>query len=214
VLWDEYKQLSIRYPNLSAEEEDRLARRAVKGDEKAIDLLVKHNANRILFFANMAHHCGGNKEDFFTHTAHPVRLDDAICVAAEALVFAIKKFDPDKPRKGVKGTVRFTSWANLIIRQRVYRFVAQEKKRADRRQEYVARCRQIPRTDLSPGPESILAQDRLWSMIESLPDELQTSLLKGYRNKKTMALLEEMATEEEFKALRAAILDWRSVING
>ena len=34
------------------------------------------------------------------------------------------------------------------------------------------------------------------------------------KTSKTMALLEEMATEEEFRSLRAAILDWRSVING
>lgn len=88
------------------EEERRLARRALKGDEKAAERLVTANLRFVISYVKK-------------YQGHGLDLSELVAIGNEGLLKAVKKFDPDH---GVK----FISYAVWWVRQAVLKALAEQ----------------------------------------------------------------------------------------
>jgi RNA polymerase primary sigma factor len=123
-------------PLLSREEEDEVARKAVKGDKAAKDCLIKSN---LRFVVNIAKKYQGQG----------LPLDDLISEGNVGLLSAAERFDPEKG-------YHFISYAVWWIRQSILKAIC-EKSRAIRlpvnRVGELVRIEKV-RKDLGPGKNS------------------------------------------------------------
>ncbi len=97
-----------KVPLLSREEEDRVARKAVKGDKKACDLLVKSHLRFVVSVAKRYQNQG-------------LPLDDLISEGNVGLLNAIKKYDPGKGN-------HFISYAVWWIKQAILKAIYEKSR--------------------------------------------------------------------------------------
>jgi len=124
LTYQEIKKLAERYPPLSERLQEQLAAIASAGDEEAKDLLFKHNAQRLLFFAEVFAPEGpglrkGKKAPWRMrmmakwreNAPSSITIDDIISAACEGLWRAIETYDPTRGK--------FNHHANVLIWQRI-----------------------------------------------------------------------------------------------
>jgi len=97
--------MRIDIPKLPMEYEHELGHRIAKGDDEALDELVKHNLRLVPYMVS-------SKLTAWHHGKMP--LEDLIAMGNEALLLAAMKWTPKK-------NVRFSSYACVFIRQHVLR---------------------------------------------------------------------------------------------
>lgn len=214
TLTERYEELSQRYPSYSYEEEAIVAAKAARGDKIAFEALLNHNAGRILFFARRAAHgTRGPESNVFDYTKNSINMDDAICIALQGLMKAIRTFNPDRYGEVHKGKkVRFSSWANLLIKRDLINFGAKEHRRIKKESKFPLSERNG--SLIIPSPEVGLAKERFWEIVAQTPrwcqDIIEHTIEKGTRDnpkpspKKLDSALEELlkvASEEELRSL-------------
>jgi len=214
TLIEKYEKIVERYPAYTYAEEEPVARLASQGDEQAFSDLVNHNAGRILFFARRAAHgTTGPESNVFDYTKNSISMDDAICVAMQSLMKSIMTFNPDRYGDVHKyKKVRFSSWANLLMKRDLISFGVKEHRRIAKESKF-----SIPEnaaTLIEPSPDVALAKERFWEIVEQLPKEYQVSVERCFEkptqhtpkpsNKRLRALMLEfkkIASEEELRDL-------------
>src|SRR5258705_12642612 len=90
----------------NVEEERRLARQALAGDERAVERLVTANLRFVISYVKK-------------YQGHGLDLSELVVIGNEGLLKAVKKFDPDQ---GVK----FISYAVWWVRQAVLKALAEQ----------------------------------------------------------------------------------------
>ena len=98
-----FKEISNFNP-LTREEEQQLGRKIARGNNKALEELVKHNLKYVVSIATM--YCGDR-----------ISLKDLINEGNIGLIKAAQKFDPDRK-------VKFITYASWWIRQSIMRAIA------------------------------------------------------------------------------------------
>src|SRR6266498_5563526 len=105
--FDQYLLDIQKLPMISdPEEEKRLARRALAGDEAAAERLVTANLRFVISYVKK-------------YQGHGLDLSELVAIGNEGLLKAVKKFDPDQ---GVK----FISYAVWWVRQAVLKALAEQ----------------------------------------------------------------------------------------
>src|SRR5438093_7508170 len=105
--FDQYLLDIQKLPMISdPEEEKRLARRALAGDEVAAERLVTANLRFVISYVKK-------------YQGHGLDLSELVAIGNEGLLKAVKKFDPDQ---GVK----FISYAVWWVRQAVLKALAEQ----------------------------------------------------------------------------------------
>src|SRR5262250_1749892 len=105
--FDQYLLDIQKLPMISdPEEEKRLARRALAGDEKAAERLVTANLRFVISYVKK-------------YQGHGLDLSELVAIGNEGLLKAVRKFDPDQ---GVK----FISYAVWWVRQAVLKALAEQ----------------------------------------------------------------------------------------
>src|SRR5690242_21308323 len=105
--FDQYLLDIQKLPMISdPDEEKRLARRAVAGDETAAERLVTANLRFVISYVKK-------------YQGHGLDLSELVAIGNEGLLKAVKKFDPDH---GVK----FISYAVWWVRQAVLKALAEQ----------------------------------------------------------------------------------------
>src|SRR2546426_3249696 len=105
--FDQYLLDIQKLPMISdPEEEKRLARRALAGDETAAERLVTANLRFVISYVKK-------------YQGHGLDLSELVAIGNEGLLKAVKKFDPDQ---GVK----FISYAVWWVRQAVLKALAEQ----------------------------------------------------------------------------------------
>ncbi len=102
----EYLEYVSKIPVLSEEEERELCERMKKKDKEAVDKLIKHN---LRFVVNIAQR--------YKHS--DVSLMDLINEGNLGLIYAAKKFDPDK-------NVKFLSYAAWWIKNYIIKYLVEQ----------------------------------------------------------------------------------------
>jgi hypothetical protein len=137
ITYNELLKLAEQYPPLSHEEQERLAAIAAGGDKEAQELLFKHNAQRIIFFAQFF---SPEFAEAPENTKLPWRMrlmakwkkcapktittDDIISAALLGLWRAISTYDPTRGK--------FNHHANVLIWQEIQSLRQKEELRAKR----------------------------------------------------------------------------------
>jgi len=122
--FDQYLLDIQKLPMISdPEEEKRLARRALAGDETAAERLVTANLRFVISYVKK-------------YQGHGLDLSELVAIGNEGLLKAVKKFDPDH---GVK----FISYAVWWVRQAVLKALAEPDASPprDRRSSGASECR-------------------------------------------------------------------------
>jgi len=178
---EEFTEYARRYLPLSLEEEDTLIRRVVAGEEGTLELLLKHNAAKVLQFALEAYY-GVNRRgnpSIWSRYAHGVLpLDDCIMLAAEAFIHAARTFDPNRYSPVAKARVRFRSWANFIIR----RELANALKRAAKKRDDPMDDTVLP-PQSGADPEVEVARLLFWERVDELLSPEDAANLREFLNK-------------------------------
>jgi len=104
---DRYIEKVRSYPKLDRETEHELAKRALDGDEEAVDALVEANLRYVVAVA-------------LQYRRYGIRLGDLIAEGSVGLVTAVRKFDP------YRGT-RFVTYAGYWIRAFVLEAVVRSR---------------------------------------------------------------------------------------
>lgn len=105
--FDQYLHDIQKLPMVTdVEEERRLARRALAGDEKAAERLVTANLRFVISYVKR-------------YQGHGLELSELVAIGNEGLLKAVRKFDPDH---GVK----FISYAVWWVRQAVLKALAEQ----------------------------------------------------------------------------------------
>lgn len=105
--FDQYLQDIQKLPLINDRmEEQRLARRARRGDQKAAEKLVTSNLRFVISYVKK-------------YQGHGLDLSELVAIGNEGLLKAVKKFDPDQ---GVK----FISYAVWWVRQAVLKALAEQ----------------------------------------------------------------------------------------
>jgi len=222
--------LCTRYPLLSPGEEAYLAAKAAAGDEDAVAKLYCHNARRMMKFARkLSAPYGGarpQRENARKPCSWEISLDEAACVMSVALWRAIKTFDPSRPCKELEGkTVRFSSWANLLMGHAVateVRSLQSQKARhlhgilQEKYDEDAPAGR--PLDEGGNSVEGTVARERLWEIVDGLPGD-HARAIRAYVGATSdrervereeawllaIAYLKECCSTEELEGLRDAI---------
>lgn len=182
----EFHRHAIEFPVLSADDESFLLRKISEGVPEAQDALIKHNARRLIMFANEAVSGvdgAGRSCNWSRHLHGVLSVDDCLMIAAEALILAAKKFDPNRYSPIAKTTVRFGSWANFIIKQKLRNALAKEGARQTKwafesldaditaLESYIeGGCKRsrLTGTKFVVDPEVEIAREMFWSRCEEL----------------------------------------------
>lgn len=206
IFLKEIERMAEIYPPLTAKEEDQLARKAATGDKEARELLIKHNARRVLFFAKMlAFGSQQPMKEALSYYTGRLSIDEALSEAMMALWKAIWYFNPEKYSTVAKKKVKFSSWANFVMRQHL-RGVAVKKMKEQDTESYEEWKRVKVEFPIEKEPDQVLAEERFWEIFSQLSDEDQEALLtlpytrKAY--KAAIKKLKELASEEEWRILR------------
>jgi len=178
-----------RYPILEPDKEQDLLRKVREGDNDALDLLIKHNARRIILFAyeaDLGHSViSGKTKNWSRHVSGAIDLDELMMVSVEAFAFAAKRYDPNRHSPVANDKVRFGSWANFIMKQQLRSALTKELKRMDRWTAYsldldIEKLEDYAGYGYTPSrlysapdcrrfivdPDIEMARDELWERIE------------------------------------------------
>src|SRR6476659_2505166 len=91
------------------QEERRLARLALKGDEKAAERLVTANLRFVISYVKK-------------YQGHGLDLSELVAIGNEGLLKAVRKFDPDQ---GVK----FISYAVFCLKKKKQKYLAEQTRK-------------------------------------------------------------------------------------
>jgi hypothetical protein len=218
------------YPPLEKDELLRLVRLAQAGDKDAMETIIKHHARKIMLFAIQAHtgrRRSGKPDGWGTANAGLLTMDECISIATSAIYEATMRFKEGTYSPVAGEPVRFSSWVNLIILQRI----SAEMKVAKRRQDNYAdepdleawqwEGYRLPNSVVAEGPETIVAREHFWEIVTRVLGEEGAKMVEEYQGKLTavernalrgpytaaIARLREGANPQELEALRKAILE-------
>ena len=199
----ELERLAKIYEPLNPQEEDRIVRKAVKGDTEAREKLIKHNARKILFFSKMlAFGAQQPMKEALSYYKGTLSIDDAISETLHAFWKALRYFDPERNSPIAKKKVKFSSWVNLIIRQHLRDVAIKAGKRKFREDEERKRATYVPTGDVDKD----LATERFIELLESLPKADRKTLYAG-RSKykpyqKALKKLKSKVSDKEWEDMR------------
>ena len=237
VTYDQLRSYEESYPPIANDETMKLVRLAQARNEEAAELLIKHNSRKIMLFAIQAH-TGRRRNNtphlWSIHRAYALSLEDCIAIASSAFWDAIMLYDEKRWSPVAGATVRFSSWANLIILQRLGGAITQAKKRdvnypmerhgpattLDFGEEL--KFGMEPRqagdralgapvaesiADGSSGPEQAFAKERLGEIIERAVGREGRALVEEWACKLTAERRHEIsrAYHDALKALRESV---------
>ncbi len=238
VTYDQLRSYETLYPPITTGETLRLIRLAQAGDELAAELLVKHNARRIMLFAIQAatgKRRGNPKPAMWaTYRAGLLGIEECISIATSAFWEAIMKFDETRWSPVAQETVRFSSWANMILLQRLGSALTRAKKRKDDypMEDHGAAAAEIEdhgeaSEDVDNGscairgsdPVAEAARERLWEVIEGAVGKNGRAVLEEWTCKlsrprratlscafyRTMKELKRKLDYEEMEAIRRSL---------
>jgi len=188
----EFKKYTKQFPPITREREQELLARIREGDEEATELLIKHNSRRILRLAHQAltgHTPIGHNAAWARWVCGNLPLDDCIMIAAEAFLEAARLYDPYRYSHIAKARVRFGSWANMIMQQRLRRALVREKLRRERLGEvlsYEEDARLGGRCPFQHNPEDIIDSERelgrelFWDRVDELLSKKDAAILRDF----------------------------------
>ena len=184
---NEFYAMGEEFEPLDKKREDALLAKVRNGDSSALGVLVNHNARRILMFANEAvtGFTGSGKSCIWSRRRCGVLpLEECVMIAAESFCHAARKFDPSKYSDIAHDRVRFGSWANWIIKQKLGRALSVAKMREQKwdkknidddihaTEDYVydfaSNNRVIGDPDFCIDPMIEIAKDRFWERCYEL----------------------------------------------
>jgi len=182
-LHEAYEAMANRYPPLREDQEATLARRAAGGDLEAKIKLFRHNAARIRMFMHRvvgsSRHSSLGANDGLYHYADIIAADDAVCIIAASLWKAISTFNPDYFSERAGKTVRFSSWANLIIRRDLHSAAKRERGQLRRAGDYEDMKRRRIAHAKPETAETQIARERLWELVYQLPPDEIDAVVEG-----------------------------------
>lgn len=193
-LFDTYIKQAKKYPVLSRDEEQKLARRAQKGDEQAMDMLVVSNLRFVVSLASRYQNLG-------------IPYMDLISEGNIGLMKAAGRFDPDK-------NVRFISYARWWIRHYMLKSILSQSDRVNAPEETDGRhgSRETHSCRMVSLDQRFSDSENSETILDNLEDRNGTSPEEDLMGEELTREINKML--DKLKPVEKKVLNWHFGLNG